>query len=150
MQKSYKTLKEYLELKGLKHTPQRVHILDIFLNTKRHLTADELYFLVRKKHPEIGRTTVYRTLKLLCEAEIATVVYFRKRIARYEVKVEQEHHDHLVCVECGRFFEVFDEKIEKLQDKLSLSHNFVPLNHRLEIFGLCKKCVKNRGKKKND
>jgi Fur family ferric uptake transcriptional regulator len=145
MKKTYSILKDFLKNKGLKHTPQRINILETFLEAKRHLTADELYFIVRNKYPQIGRTTVYRTLKLLCDAGIAQEVYFGERIARYEVKIGYDHHDHMVCVKCGKFFEVFDERIEQLQDELTKKYDFVPLDHRLEIMGLCSKC-RNTGK----
>lgn len=142
MNKANEIFSKYLKKLGLKYSAQRIKILNTFIKVKRHLTADDLYMLVRKRNPEIGRTTVYRTLKLLCDAEIASEVFFDERIARYEVKIGHEHHDHLVCINCGRFYEVFDSKIEKLQDKLSQSHNFLPMSHRLDIYGLCKKCNK--------
>lgn len=142
MRRSHEIFKNYIKKKKLKYTSQRVSILDIFLGAKRHLTADDLYMLVRKVYPEIGRTTVYRTMKLMCDAGIASEVFLSDRTARYEVKIGHEHHDHLVCIECGKFYEVLDEKIEKLQEKLSRNYDFLALDHRLEIFGICKKCRK--------
>ena len=132
----------FLREKNLQLTRQREEILRCFLSTERHLSVEELYALVRKKDPKVGQTTVFRTLKLLCEADVAREVDFGDRIKRYEVKYGHEHHDHLVCTKCGKFIEAVDDRIEELQEKLCKKFGFTSKSHRLEIFGICKKCKK--------
>jgi len=131
---------DFLRKKDLQLTQQREEILKVFLSADKHLSVEELYALVKKKYPKVGQTTVFRTLKLLCEAGIAKEVDFGDRIVRYEAKYGHEHHDHLVCLKCGKFIEAVDERIEELQEKLCKKFKFTPHKHRLEIFGICKNC----------
>jgi len=131
---------DYLRKKHLKLTDQRNAILNVFLKTERHLSVDDLYDIVRKKDSSIGHATVFRTLKLLSEAGIAKEVNLGDGKTRYEHKYDHEHHDHLVCLECGRFIEAVDSKIERLQEELCKRHGFVAQQHKMEIFGICKKC----------
>jgi Fur family ferric uptake transcriptional regulator len=106
------------------------------------LTAEEIYLAVKKKHPGIGYATVYRTLKLLCEAGICRELTCEDGIKRYEYQSQDEHHDHLICTKCGIFVEVVDPEIEKLQERLFKSNGFYPERHRMELYGICKKCSK--------
>ena len=131
---------DYLKKKGLKLTDQRQEILNIFLKTDRHLTVEDLYGVVKKKDKNIGQATVFRTLKLLCEADIAKEVDLGDKKVRYEHKYGHKHHDHLVCVECGRFIEAVDPRIEKLQDRLCKRFGFSAQSHKMDIFGICKRC----------
>ena len=114
-----------------------------FLKTEKHLTADELHRLIQKRVPSIGIATVYRTLKLLKECGLSREIRLDDGVTRYEHLYNHEHHDHLICSECGRLVEVFDPEIEKLQEKLAKKHNFKISSHKLEIYGLCSKCRGN-------
>ncbi len=131
---------EYLNDKGIRLSEQREHIADIFLKTEKHLTTADLYELVRKKHQNIGYSTVYRTLKLISGADLAEEVDFGDGVVRFEHKYGHKHHDHLICLECGSFIEAVKPEIEKLQEKLSREYDFTPTSHKLEIFGICKEC----------
>ena len=131
-------LAAYLEKNHLKQTKQREVILESFLNANRHVTSEDLYQLVRAEHANIGYTTVYRTMKLLVEAGLATERHFDDGITRYET--EQEHHDHLVCVECGKIQEFESELIERTQNEIADSYGFEVLRHRHELYGRCKNC----------
>lgn len=144
MEKVFEIFEDYLRAKGLKLTNQRDVILDIFLKTERHLSIDDLYQLAKAKDPAIGHTTVFRTMRLLCECGIAREVDFGDRLVRYEHQLGHEHHDHLICLKCGVFIEASDPEIEKLQDQLCERFNFFPQRHRMEIFGYCQKCRKKR------
>ena len=95
------TFKLYLAEQGLKSTRQREQILDEFLRAGAHLSAEDLYLRLRKKFPNIGYATVYRTLKLLAECGIAEERHFGDKQTRYEATAGQDHHDHLVCQQCG-------------------------------------------------
>ncbi|MDD5450024.1 MAG: transcriptional repressor [Candidatus Omnitrophica bacterium] len=142
MRKEFQILDEFIREKGLRHTLQREKILDIFLATERHVSAEELYKLVKKRFHGIGYTTVYRTMKLLSECGLCGETDFGDGILRFEHKYGHEHHDHLICTKCGRFIEVMKPEIEKLQDTLAKQHSFTPTKHKLEIFGICRKCGK--------
>lgn len=144
MKKIFELFEDYLRTKGLKLTNQRDVILNVFLRTERHLSVDDLYQLVKAKDSTIGHTTVFRTMKLLCECGIAREIDFGDRLIRYEHKLGHEHHDHLVCLKCGAFIEALDPEIERLQDRLCERFNFAPERHRMEIFGYCQKCRKKR------
>jgi len=133
----------FLRKKNLKLTKQREEILRLFLKTERHLSVEDLYNIVKKKDQNIGHATVFRTLRLLCETGIAKEVDFGDKL-RYEHKYGHQHHDHLICVECGKFIEVIDGRIERLQDELCKKKRFLPHRHKMEIFGACKQCRKNR------
>ncbi|OGW76476.1 MAG: transcriptional repressor [Nitrospirae bacterium RIFCSPHIGHO2_02_FULL_40_19] len=130
----------YIKEKGLRNTNQREVILDTFLHANKHITVEELFNTVKKKNPEIGYATVHRNLKLMCECGVADEIKIGTSKARFEQKYGHEHHDHLICLKCGRFIEVNDDRIEKLQDKLAEANDFIPQRHKLEIYGLCKKC----------
>jgi Fur family ferric uptake transcriptional regulator len=140
MQKELEVFINYLKEKSLKLTDQRRLILEIFLGTDRHFTVEELYHLSKKKDPTLGQATVFRTLRLLCAAGIAGEVNFGDKKVRYEHRYGHQHHDHLVCVSCGRFIEAVDSRIEKLQEGLCKKFGFLPQRHKMEIFGICSRC----------
>ena len=131
---------DYVRNKGLKQSGQRRDILLAFLKTEKHLTADELHRLVKKRNPAIGTATVYRTLKLLVESGLCREFRLDDGTARYEHLYGHEHHDHLICTRCGRLEEVLDPEIEKLQEKLARKHGFMISNHKMEIYGTCRMC----------
>ncbi|MCP5057591.1 MAG: transcriptional repressor [bacterium] len=133
-----KALASYLEDHNLKQTKQREAILDVFLEVKGHITGDELYQRVRDRHSNIGYTTVYRTMKLLCDAGLASERHFDDGITRYEI--EHEHHDHLVCVRCGKIVEFDCQMIETAQDEIVKRYGFRLLRHRHELYGHCPDC----------
>ncbi len=145
MPEAHRIFIDYLRGRNLKLTDQRQEILSIFLKTERHVSVEDMYDIVRKKDSAIGHATVFRTLKLLRDAGIAKEVDFGDRIVRYEHKYGHRHHDHLVCVECGSFIEVFDERIEELQDKLCRNKGFLPHRHKMEIYGVCRNCRRKEG-----
>lgn len=134
------TFSAYVKKKGLRATKQRDAIVDAFLSAGKHITIDDLYNSIRRSHPEIGYATVHRNLRLMCESGLAEEIKIGNKKARYEQKLGQEHHDHLICLRCGRFIEVNDEKIEKLQEKLAEANGFIPVRHKLEIYGICRNC----------
>ena len=144
MRKEFEIFDEFIKSKGLRHTPQRNKILDIFLSTEKHVSVDDLYKLVKKEYPDIGYTTVYRTMKLLSESGLCEEIDFGDSIERFEHKYGHEHHDHLICIKCGRFIEVSSPEVEKIQETMAKKHSFVTTKHKLDIFGICKGCLKKR------
>jgi Fur family ferric uptake transcriptional regulator len=132
---------DYLRCKGLKTTSQRLIILETFLDSDCHFSTEELYLKLRTDYPKIGYATVHRTLKLFAECGIAAERNFGDGQARYEPIHGEEHHDHLVCTECGLILEFEEPRIEKLQESVAAAHDFTIDNHRLELYGLCASCA---------
>jgi Fur family ferric uptake transcriptional regulator len=140
-----RSLARYLEENSLKHTKQREAILDVFLEAPGHVTSEDLYARVRDLHPNIGYTTVYRTMKLLCDAGLASERHFDDGITRYEIK--HEHHDHLVCTRCGKIIEFECAMIEDTQNEIAARYGFRVLRHRHELYGHCADCRDDRARR---
>jgi Fur family ferric uptake transcriptional regulator len=140
----YARLDAYMNEKGLRSTTQRRVIAETFFEGPSHVTIEELLARVRKKDSRIGYATVYRTLKLFTECGIAAERNFGDGPSRYELSDESndEHHDHLICVECGRIIEFHDARIEKLQESIAGELGFRVRRHRHEIYGECAACQK--------
>lgn len=131
---------QFLSRKRLKNTRQRVVILEAFLRQKSHLSTEDFYRQLRKKHPGIGYATVHRTLKLFAACGIAAERNFGDGQTRFEVSREDEHHDHLVCTVCGCVMEFENQQIEQLQREVAQTYAFQICDHRLELYGLCRDC----------
>ena len=131
---------EHIQKAGLRRTAQRDVILEIFLRTEEHLTSEDLYWLVQKEDPSVGHTTVYRTLKLLTEAGLAREVRFGDNKTYYEHHYNHQHHDHMICTECGKVIEFFSADIEDLQDEMADKFGFRPTHHSLRMWGICADC----------
>jgi Fur family transcriptional regulator, ferric uptake regulator len=141
--------KEYLGLNNLKFTAERQAILDRVFANHKHFEADELLVELRLSHQNISRATIYRTLALLVKSGLLKEVISGERHAHYEHIFGHEHHDHLVCDNCGKIIEFVNYKIEDLQNGVCRKYNFKADSHRLQIHGLCKDCnVKNKRKTK--
>lgn len=130
----------FLADQGLKSTRQRELVLDEFLRDGSHLSTEDLYLRLRKKHPKIGYATVYRTLRLFAECGIAQSRHFGDGQTRYESVDVDAHHDHLICLDCGKIIEFEDPRIEELQEQVATSHGFMIQHHRLELYGHCRDC----------
>jgi Fur family ferric uptake transcriptional regulator len=130
----------HLKRVGLKQTGQRDTILRTFLETRDHLSTDELHRLVQKKDARIGYTTVYRTLKLLAECGLASEVAFHDGIARYEHQYNRRSHHHMVCTECGSSVEFFSQEVDRLEQEIGHAHHYLTTRHTFQIYGLCEDC----------
>ncbi len=133
-------LLEHIQKAGLRRTGQRDLIMEIFLRTEDHLTSEDLYWLVQKEDSSVGHTTVYRTLKLLTEAGLAREVRFGDNKTYYEHHYNHQHHDHMICTQCGKVIEFFSADIEDLQDQMAAKFNFRPTHHSLRMWGVCAEC----------
>lgn len=133
---------EHIQRLGLRRTTQRDLIMETFLKTEEHLTIEDLHWLVHKKDSSVGHTTVYRTLKLLTEAGLAREVRFGDNKTYYEHHYNHEHHDHMICTECGKVIEFFSPDIEAMQDEMAGKFGFRPTHHSLRMWGVCSDCQK--------
>jgi Fur family ferric uptake transcriptional regulator len=130
----------YIASHRLKATRQRDIIVDAFFSVPGHLGIEELVRRARGIDRSIGAATVYRTMKILTDAGIASVRHFEGGQTRYEAAFDRHHHDHLICVSCGDIFEFENERIEELQDRVAAEHGFVVTQHKLELYGYCQAC----------
>ena len=133
-------LREYLGKAGLKNSAKRDCVLNVFLDTRDHLSTDELHRLVKAKDPSIGYTTVYRTLKLLAKCGLASEVEFHDGVARYEHSLYRRTHHHMVCTFCGDSIEFFAPEIEAVEARIGRKFHFTPARHNFQIYGICKMC----------
>ena len=133
----FERFREYLTDQGLRLTRQREAIAEVFFHSGAHLSLLELLELARQRHAGVGYATVYRTMKILAECGLATEHKFAEGNVRYEPSVQGEHHDHLICVTCGKIVEYEDDEIERLQEELARRHGFRVVSHRHEIYAEC-------------
>lgn len=142
-----KKTKEQLHDSGFKLTPQREATLLVLLeNEKDHLSAEEIYLLTKKKNPDIGLATVYRTLEILTELKIVDKVSFNDGLARYDLrKAGAKHfHHHLLCLECGSIQEIEEDLLIDVEKVVEQQFGFQVSDHRLTFHGICAACQKKK------
>lgn len=140
--------RKYLERRGLKLTAERRALFDEIFGRHEHVEADELLMRLRAKHKKISRATIYRTLELLVDSGIVGKLRIGEAGYRYERLRAGDHHDHLICDNCGRVIEFFEPRIESLQDDVAERYGFVLLSHTHQMRGICRSCrprAKSRG-----
>ena len=147
MQEAIEIFKRHVTDRGLNQSAKRDLIVEMFLQTRSHVSAQELYEKVRAKDPAIGFTTVYRTLKLIVESGLSDMVDFNDGVRRFEHSLGRDFHAHCICTRCGRDFELFDEQIRGLSEGLARQKAFEVQKLRYEIFGLCRSCRRQEQRK---
>ncbi|GAB4256045.1 Fur family transcriptional regulator [Deferrisoma sp.] len=138
-------LRAYLREERLRPTRQREAILEAFLAEDAHVSVDELYDRLRRQNASISHSTVYRALALFAKAGIAKERRFHEGRVRYEPAIGVDHHDHLVCLQCGHIEEFEHPTIERLQRQVAEERGFTVRYHRLELYGLCPRCAGSAG-----
>ena len=139
--------KHFIQTQGLRQSSRRDRVVEAFLNLKGHASAEELLNQVRKTDKRVGLTTIYRTLKLLTECGLAVERKFNRQVSTFEPNRRGQHHDHLICLKCGRIVEFENKNIETLQEDVARDHSFVITHHILDLYGLCLGCSKTSKKK---
>lgn len=135
-------LQTYMAKKGLRSTAQRRLIIDTFFEGAPHMTIEDLLSEVRTRDRGIGYATVYRTLKLLAECGVASERRFGDGLSRYELSDDASaHHDHLICLTCGKIIEFEEPRIEALQDEIAVKYGFEISSHKHEMYGHCAECL---------
>lgn len=134
--------RDALSARGHSATRQRLKLGEIVFSTHGHFTAEELVDKARKAGVRVGRVTVYRTLTLMVDAGLVEERPFERGRMRYEHTVGHGHHDHMVCVSCGRIIEFENEAIEREQQASAARHQFAILYHNHTLFGYCRGCVR--------
>lgn len=133
-------LQEHMVKRGLRSTDQRKLIVETFFQSPNHVSIEELLSQVRAQDPKVGYATVYRTLKLLTECGVAFERKFGDGLTRYELADEASHHDHLICLDCGKIIEFEEPQIEELQERIAKRHGFTVKSHKHEMYGSCADC----------
>lgn len=139
--------KEMLKEKGLKVTNQRLVVLQVLAeHNDRHMTAEDIYDLVRIDYPEIGIATVYRTVQLLLDMQLVDRIELNDGCVRYEVGHQfsgdsKHYHHHLICKSCGKIIPFDDDLLEELEKHIEETLGFHVLDHELKVYGKCKECI---------
>lgn len=138
-------IKDNLKAKGYKLTFQRQKILDIMVNNKhKHLTSEEVYRCIKNDYPEIGLTTVYRTIQLLEEANIICKFDISQNAIKYEVmELDNTYqHPHFICTNCMRVFPIkeYSPDLEIIKSNLNHKYKFKIANYNIKLYGMCKEC----------
>lgn len=142
-----KNIRRQLHDGGYKLTPQReATVLVLLENDKDHLSAEEIYMLVKQKSPDIGLATVYRTLEMLTELKIVDKISFNDGVSRYDLRKEGAHHfhHHLLCLECGSIEEVEEDLLGEVENIVEKRYDFLVKDHRLTFHGVCSQCRKKK------
>lgn len=131
---------------GLKVTRQRMMVLEAIASCpEEHLTAEEIFELVKVDCPEIGLATIYRTIQLLNELHLIDRISFDDGFARYEIGSAQSRelkhrHHHLICKNCGRVISFQDDLLEELEEKIAQTTGFFVVDHEVKLYGFCAEC----------
>ena len=146
MEKRLERIKKHLHSQSYKLTPQRESTVRVLLEHEEdHLSAEDVYLLVKDKSPEIGLATVYRTLELLAELKIVDKINFGDGVSRFDLRQEgaAHFHHHLVCIECGAVDEIQEDLLGDVEEIVERDWNFKIKDHRLTFHGICHRCHVN-------
>ncbi|MDC2867405.1 MULTISPECIES: ferric iron uptake transcriptional regulator [unclassified Bacillus (in: firmicutes)] len=143
MEERIDRIKKQLHAASYKLTPQREATVRVLLeNEEDHLSAEDVYLLVKEKSPEIGLATVYRTLELLSELKIVDKINFGDGVSRYDLRQEgaSRFHHHLICTECGAVEEIQEDLLGEVEKRIEQEWRFKVKDHRLTFHGVCENC----------
>ena len=122
----------------------RFNILEVFLQTEKHLTIDELIKLLEENGYNFEPDFIMDTLKLMVRFGFAKKNRFNNGHVRYEHMHLGQHHDHMICTKCKKIVEFSEDRLENLQVQIAAAHGFHMLQHKMEIYGICSECLENR------
>ena len=129
-----------LKKEGLRYTNQRQAVWDEIKSNEDHRDAEEIFSALRKNNLNVSRATVYRTIDVLYKNNLIRKIELGDSPAKYENKVNSEHHDHIICVQCGKIEEFVDETIEARQDAIIDKMGLKMIRHIHQLFVLCNDC----------
>jgi len=147
MEEVNRIFKDFLKNQGLKFTPERKAILEEVFATHSHFDAEKLYEKLRRKKKKISRASVYRTLPLLVKAGLIMRTDSISDVGVFEHTYGHEHHDHMLCINCGKIIEFHDAGLEKLKKQICEKYKFKAVYHYLSFKGYCEECLKKAGVK---
>lgn len=124
----------------------RFKVLEAFLSTEKHVTVEELVGMLSGRGSTLSAEFVRDTLKMLSRLGFARQSRFDNGIVRYEHHHLGDHHDHMICTKCGRIIEFKEDRLERYQIQIAANHGFHMLRHKMEIYGICAGCLKERSR----
>ncbi len=134
------TLKKVLKKEGLRYTLQRQAIWDELYASDEHRDAEEIYLALYNSGLKVSRATVYRTIDVLVKSNLVRKLDLGDGRARYENKMDTAHHDHLICVQCGKIEEFMDNVIENQQEVIVENFGYRLIRHIHQLFVICDEC----------
>lgn len=144
---SFETILERLRLSirknGLKNSRQREHIMKILYESGEHLSPDEIFALARKNHRGASLSSIYRILAFLEKEGFVLSIEVDSNGRRYEI-AGGFHHDHMICMECGRIIEFYNDEVEQLQERITDSYGARLVSHDMRLFVICSDCLKKQ------
>jgi Fur family ferric uptake transcriptional regulator len=136
--------KKLFKQEKIDHFEDRFKILEVFLQTENHVTIDEMVGLLKQNGWSLEPEFVRDTMKLMCRFGFAQKSQFDNGELRYEHRHLGQHHDHMICTKCRKIFEFEEDRLEQLQIKIAAAKGFHMLQHKMEIYGICENCLKDR------
>lgn len=132
--KNIQILKEVLQKEGLRFTRQRLAVWTEIGISREHRDADDIYISIRSKGVKVSRATVYRTIDVLMKNELVRKLDVGDGKNRFESKIDEEHHDHMICLETGNIIEFYNSRLEQLQEKIALDNGYELVRHVHQLF----------------
>ncbi len=133
--------RRYLKQQGLPVTQQREVVADVVFSTTEHLSVEEIEARLKERGERIGKATIYRTMEILVRSGLVEEHDFGEGFKRYEhLFGQQPVHEHLICTHCGKVIEFQSPEVIRVQEETARQHGFLPVRHRLAIYGLCADC----------
>ena len=134
MNKNKENLTEVLKKEGLRYTLQRQSVWDEIKRSEKHRDAEDIYQSLRSESIRVSRATVYRTIDVLVKNRMVRKMDVGDGKSLYEPKLDNDHHDHMICVDSGKIIEFFDEELELLQDKIAKKYGYKVVRHVHQLF----------------
>ena len=128
------TLTSALKKEGLRYTNQRQAVWDEIKSNDDHRDAEQIYNALRNNNLNVSRATVYRTIDVLVKNRLARKMDVGDGRSLYESRLDDEHHDHMICLDTGDIIEFFNEELEDLQDKIAKKHGYKVVRHVHQLF----------------
>jgi len=147
IQEALEIFRRYLRERSLPVTSQREQVAQVLFSAGGHLSVEDLEGLLRKKGLHVGKATIYRTLDLLAQSGMVHERDFGEGFRRYERVPGHPHHEHLICLRCGKVVEFSNERLEKMKELIAEEYGFQHRHHRLEIYGVCRECQQKEAAK---
>ncbi len=129
---------------GRKSVDDKLHIIEVFLETEDHISIDQLHKLLKDKGYGYKKNFIYECMEEMVELGFAQKKYFDGRLPLYEHRHLGKHHDHFICTRCGKIVEFKNDELEFLQKRIASQYGFHMLQHKMEIYGLCRSCLSKR------
>jgi len=125
---------EVLRKEGLRYTSQRQAVWDEIKKSEEHRDAEDIYLQLKSNNHNVSRATVYRTIDVLVKNHMVRKMDLGDGRNLFEPRIDDEHHDHMICLDTGKIIEFFDEELEDLQDKIAEKHGYKVVRHVHQLF----------------